>query len=577
MRDTIATFAAAVTAADHAAEPSDSAWQWHRMAQAAGEAAARMALSAALMDLPGKHATGSGGAVASSSPHATRAALRILADGGNAVDAAVAAGVALMVADVVNASIAGRAQVLVGLADGTRAAVDGATRVPEATPPLAAAESRTGFAVAPVPGGVPAILEAHRRWGRLPLADVLHPAALLARDGFVVPAHLGALWREKGLGLLRNPGARALFLKDDGSPYRAGEVFRNPALADTLAILAKEGGAAFRRGPLVDSWAESCRDGGGFLTAADFVKDGTLAGETTTFRLPGGTLTTVGRQGWGHTLIEILALVAALELNTGWPDADSPALLALSVFRAFEDRPQAIGTLSPKPEGLPLPRLVDPAFIRERAEAVRAMAAWPRERLARALGAAAATEGGTDRDTTHLSVIDGDGNAVALTTSIGPHFGAAVASRATGVLFAHSYRMASSPEAGARDWTEMSPSLVFRDDGGVLAIGAAGSERIPAAIAQVLFHHLHRKLPLAEALAQPRLSWKHGNLRLHCDFGAERGETLAKRGFPVRFTGRNHENHVGVVQAVARNPDRTVEAAADPAYDGFAAVTGPAA
>ena len=188
--------------------------------------------------------------------------------------------------------------------------------------------------------------------------------------------------------------------------------------------------------------------------------------------------------------------------------------------------------------------------------------------MANAIKAMAGPAGGPDRDTTHLSVIDAEGNAVALTTSIGPHFGAAVASAETGTLFAHSYRMVSSPEPGARDWTEMTPSVAFGPDGGTLAIGGAGSERIPVAIAHALFHLFGRGQSLGHALVLPRLSWKEGRLRLHCDHGDALGQSLRNRGFPVEYTARSHRNHLGVVQAVLRHPDGTVEAAADPAYDG---------
>ncbi len=165
-------------------------------------------------------------------------------------------------------------------------------------------------------------------------------------------------------------------------------------------------------------------------------------------------------------------------------------------------------------------------------------------------------------------MVDGRGGAVSLTCSIGPHFGTAVALPEVGVLLPNSYRMADGPRPGERDETEMTPALLRGPRGEVLAVGGAGSERIPGAVAQVVAHHLRRSLPLAEALAEPRLTWKNGRLRVHCDLPPPVLEGLERLGFPLELRNRSHVDHLGVVHAVLRRADGTCEGAADPVYDG---------
>ena len=176
-------------------------------------------------------------------------------------------------------------------------------------------------------------------------------------------------------------------------------------------------------------------------------------------------------------------------------------------------------------------------------------------------------------DTTHLSVMDAEGNAVALTTSIGPRFGAGVATPELGFLYAHSYRMRSSPEPGERDYTEMTPTIALRDGKPFLVLGAAGSERIPGAILHVLSNVIDRGMPLDEAVAAPRVFSPDGKrVRVHDDTPAAVIEALRARGFAVELVPRGISRHLGIVQAVMFDA-KTGEFAgtADPVYDGSAA------
>ena len=165
-------------------------------------------------------------------------------------------------------------------------------------------------------------------------------------------------------------------------------------------------------------------------------------------------------------------------------------------------------------------------------------------------------------------MIDGDGMRVALTQSIGPHFGARVADPETGILIAHSYRMAEAPEPGSRDVTEQCPCLL--DIGAArYALGGAGSERIPGAVAAVVCGLLAGQ-DLFGAMCAPRVNWVGDTVRAHVDAPAGLEARLQAAGAPVAFTGRGPVDHLGIVQAAGRRTDGTFEAAADPAYSGAA-------
>ena len=206
------------------------------------------------------------------------------------------------------------------------------------------------------------------------------------------------------------------------------------------------------------------------------------------------------RHAWGNTLAEMLNILAEFPALKDVASAQEMELVARVIAQSLQDRPQALGTLAPKKDGLALDMLSSREFARERAERIRAA----RQAEPQRTGGEAPRDNREDHDTTHLSVMDAEGNAVALTTSIGPRFGARVASPQLGFFYAHSYRMRSSPEPGARDHTEMTPTIVLHQGKPVLVIGAAGSERIPGAILQVLSNVLDRGMSLREAVRAPR-------------------------------------------------------------------------
>jgi gamma-glutamyltranspeptidase/glutathione hydrolase len=483
------------------------------------------------------------GMVSSGSAQATAAGVWALSQGGNAADAAAAAAFALMVTDPANTSIGGRVQLLFRGADGALVPIDGATQVPRRVPSRTdPTRDRHGFATVPVPGAVAAIGRLVSQHGRLTLAQVLTPAIGLARDGYIVPPRLAGTWAAVAPALRRDPGTARHYLKPDGSPYLAGDRFVQPALAHLLTLIADSGTAVFYRGHAAATVAAEIRDGGGYADAADFASyradDGVLV--RTPYR--GREVLSAGGRAWGNTLAELLNIRAEFPVDTAPASAREVELLARIIAQAIADRPQEVGSLAPKAGGFSLDQLSSREFGRRRAAEIRtAMSAGTLP------SGAEETE---DHDTSHLSVVDAEGNAVALTTSIGPSFGSRVASPAYGMLFAHSYRMRAEPVPGERDLTEMTPTIVLRDGRPELVLGGAGSERIPTAVFQVLSNVVDRGWDLERAMAAPRLFALGHRVRLHDWFGPALVDSIRARGFDVELVPLGASPHLGLVHAV---------------------------
>lgn len=510
--------------------------------------------------------------VAAGTPHAVAAGTRILAEGGNAVDAAAATAFALMVTDPPMTSLGGRAQILIALVNGRVAGIDGATEAPQGVPPLAnEKEERAGYQIAPVPGNPAALALAVRKCGRLPLARVLQPAIDLAQNGFAVTPRVAELWANSAERLRRNPAAARLYLKVDGSAYGAGEIYRNVALAATLRRMAEKGVEDFYRGEPGTAIARDISTNGGYVQPADLRNYKALASTVhrTTYR--GYPVAAVGRRAWGGTLMEMLNILENFPFSANSPAAEDVELLARVIAQAIADRPQEVGTLRPKQNAIPYKKLSSREFARERAALIREQMARPQPAQP-----ANGAEMRDAADTTHLAVIDAEGNAVSLTTSIGPHFGSGVAHPELGFLYAHSYRMRSQPTPRMRDETEMTPTIVFRDGKPFLAVGAAGGERIPGAILQVIHNVVDRKLRLGEAVAAPRVHCAGNRVRLDSRFPTEFVSFLKRRGFEVESLAPTTLRHIGVAHAVMFDA-RTREfwGAADAVYDGAAAAPRP--
>lgn len=511
------------------------------------------------------------GMVAASTPYAVAAGARILEQGGNAADAAAAACFALMVTDPAMTSLGGRTQMVIYLADGAVAAIDGATESPAVVPPLAGKEDdRRGYQVVPVPGNPAALEMLVSKYGRLKLAQVMQPAIQLAENGFAVTPAIAEIFAAEREKLARNLGAAANFLKPDGSSYAAGEIFKQPRLARTLKEIARRGSAELYRGALGKTLVRDVTANGGYVRESDLRAYKPLPGVVHRANYRGYEVLTVGRRAWGGTLVEMLHILNHFEIARGEPTAQELEIVARTIAQAIADRPQQVGTLTSKPVGYTLEEMATPEFGRKRADLVRKQLSQPAATSPAQSNPEPIRDG---HETTHLSVIDAEGNAVALTTSIGPRFGDGLATLDLGFLYAHSYRMDGEPTPRLRDETEQTPTIVLKNGRPVLALGGAGSARIPGAVLQVISNVVDRGWPLERAVAAPRLHCQGVNVRIHEGFAPQTLDALRAAGLKLEVVKQaSHARHVGIVHAVAFDPaSGEFTGAADPAYDGAAA------
>ncbi|REJ78642.1 MAG: hypothetical protein DWQ47_04105 [Acidobacteria bacterium] len=512
------------------------------------------------------------GMVATGSTYATSAGVEILEAGGNAVDAAAAACLVLMVTDPANASLGGRAQVIVRLSDGRVITIDGATEAPAVIPPIAEGdERRSGFQVAPVPGALAALEQMVSKYGKLRFGQVLEPAIRYAKQGFKVPERLASTWERRVEVLSSDEGARKNFLKEDGSSYASGEIFRQPNLAKLLEEIATEGIDVLYRGRISGLIERDMKAHGGFVRKTDLDAYRATPGKVVITTYRGYDVVSAGGRAWGNTLAELLNILENFKIGPEGPDEREIEIFARTIAQAMDDRPQVIGTLEPKTDGFSLDLISTKEFARKRADEIRKKletahkGSEKRERRGE-------KDDDDPADTSHLSVMDKQGNAVSLTTSIGPSFGARVATPELGFMYAHSYRMRSSPEPKARDLTEMTPTIVFKDGRALLVVGAAGSERIPTAVMQVISNYLDRGWPLTRSVSAPRLFCRDDQLRLHSDFPESLFGAMKGRGFEIERVARDASRHNGLVHAVSYDPKLKIfYGAADEGDSGSAA------
>ncbi|MGX9965290.1 gamma-glutamyltransferase [Roseomonas sp. F4] len=470
--------------------------------------------------------------VATASPPASEAARQVLRDGGSALDAAIAAAIMMTLTEPQASGIGGGALMLhydgeaqeIEAWDGRETAPAGATPGlflnPDGSPMRFAAAMEGGRSVG-VPGLLRMLEAAHREHGRLPWARLVAPTIALAEAGFAIPARMAAAIAGNAESLRRDPGARAYFFAADGTPLPAGHRLRNPELADTLRRVAEQGAVALHEGPVAEAIAAAVRGHAnpGSMTTAD------LAGYAPQRRAPLCTPYRIWRicgfgppSSGGAAVAQILGVLEHFDLPALAPDsADAAHLLAEAGRLAFADRNLYLADADFV--RVPLHGLVEAPYLTLRAQLLDRDRALPEPRPGnprwRQAGLAPQpTE--QEAGTTHISVIDGFGDAVSMTSTVE----AVMASRVfvRGFLLNNELTdfsflpevggrpVANRVEPGKRPRSSMSPTIVLDADGRpLLLLGSAGGARIIGHVAQSLIAMLDWNLEPAEALSLPRI------------------------------------------------------------------------
>lgn len=491
-------------------------------------------------------------------PLAAEAAVSVLREGGNAVDAAVTASLALGVVEPFMSGIGGTGHLVLHLArTGENVLVDGGGVTPAAATPdmyeLADAtgvglygwrgvrddENMIGYRAIAVPGLLAVLAAALEEFGTIGLDRALAPAIELAEGGFEVGWYTSAMFTVDAPVLARFPAAAAAFLRD-GRPLRpeaadGADRLVQPKLAATLRELARGGADVFYRGPVGEAIVDDVRAHGGLLTPED------LAGYRARVFRPAEPLTTYrGLEVFGaafasgaSTTAQMLNLFEELDLAAA-PHGSSEAYhLVAEAFRlAFADRFAHMA--DDERHDVPYRELLSKEYAARRARSVDPGRAAP---------AATAGEPRASRGaglTTHLCVVDGDRNVVSLTQTLLSLFGSRVVAGETGVLMNNGMMWfdpvpgsVNSIEGGKRALNAASPLLLVRDGRPALAVGAAGGRKVISSIAQVAANVVEWGLPAQEAVEAPRVHCEGGDLFVDVRVPEDVRAGLAARGHRV--------------------------------------------
>jgi gamma-glutamyltranspeptidase/glutathione hydrolase len=494
------------------------------------------------------------GVVVSGSPLATAVGVEILERGGNAVDAAVATAFALGVVEPTMSGIGGRTQMLIRTAAGDFLGIDGTTEVPATVPPIPLAdEDAYGYGTIGIPGTVAALAAAHGSHGALSWAQVVAPAIALADTGFALPAEEAERIAALAGRLREFEGSARHFLKPDATPYSAGERFAQPTLARVLRAIGSDGPDVFYRGWIADSIAADMARLGGLVTQQDLERyaaqrSTVVRGSYRRFELVGTYL-----PASGATTIEALHILEQFDLDDRAGSAEWLALVAQALLLSFTDRTADLGTPDEHAR-----TLVSKDWAAQRAAAVTDPGAVRVPAVADlAVGTTAAWR--ESDHTTHLSVADGKGGFVALTQSLGPTLGSKVASANLGFLYAATMGYLGALAPGDRPFSSQSPLMILDEGSPVFVLGAAGGRRIISAVVAVVSRLIDQRLPLADAMAAPRLHPTTDTIYVEVRDGTAWTETdiADLRSFGFGVAPRSSASYFARLHAVAFEPGRT--------------------
>lgn len=489
-------------------------------------------------------ATGTLGMVVTNHPLASAAGAEMLAAGGNATDAAVAALFTLSVVEPMMVGIFGGGISHLRLADGTHHIIDNLSCAPQAARPdsyraisdqlpdyleTAGRENAVGAKAVAVPGNLLGWCTMAERHGSLPLADLVEPAIRHARRGFAVTPYLAGSIAQCAPDLQGDAGMAAL-LMPHGQALAAGERLVQGAYADTLALVARAGAAALHGGELGRRAAAALAQRGGLLALADLeayelVDRQPIRGNYRGYEIFGPPPPSAG----GVHVVQMLNVLEGLEPGSfGSPRAMH--LLAEVLRMAFADR--AAATADPAFVDVPIARLVSKDYAAERRALLdpHATHAW-----SAGVRAVQAPLPGESANTTHVSVADRHGNIVASTQTINSLFGARIMIPETGIipnnymyLFDPHPGMALSIAPGKRVTTSTAPTIVLHEGRPRYVLGLPGGLRIFGSVMQALVNLIDHGMSLQEAVEAPRL-WTQGG-ELECEEGLPAASREALRG-----------------------------------------------
>jgi len=517
--------------------------------------------------------------VASDAPLAGQAGIEIIRQGGNAVDAAVAVGFALAVVYPEAGNLGGGGYMVMHMADGRAAALDY-----REVAPLAATrnmyldaegnltdKSIVGPLASGVPGAVAGLTSALAKYGTMPLAQVMAPALRYAEEGFVVDSAFSRALSTNAT-LIAQYGGKAVFLPE-GTSVAPGTRFRQPVLARTLRRIAEQGAAGFYRGETAQAIADEMRRDGGVITTEDLTRYRAVWREAVVSTYRGYTLLTMPpSSSGGITITETLNILEGYDSLAPFGSARATHLLGSAYQRAFVDRNSQLA--DPAFYQVPMAKLTDKQYASRLRAGIQPMHATTTADVERDMATLRPDEPMRSRlegtETTHYSVVDEAGNAVATTTTLNALYGSGVYVRDAGFflndemddfaaqpgkpnMFGLVQGEANAIQPGKRMLSAMSPTIVLDRTGALLlVVGSRGGPRIITSTSQVILNVLDHHMILSDAMSAPRIHHQAlpDTLRIERN-GLEPAvmDSLRAMGYAVGWT-----SGIGLVNAIMRVP-----------------------
>jgi gamma-glutamyltranspeptidase / glutathione hydrolase len=531
--------------------------------------------------------TGRGGAVGTTDILATEVGIQVLEAGGTAMDAAIAVSFALAVVNPAAGNIGGGGFMVTRLADGSTSALDYREKAPLAATRDMYLDARgeltdrsvLGHLAAGVPGTVMGMWEAHRRYGTLSWEALLEPAIALA-DGFEVHERYARSIRGSRNALSLFETTQETFLPG-GEPPEVGSTFRQPELAATLRRIQAQGPDGFYRGETADLIVAEMERGGGIITHEDLAAYEAVWRDPITFSYRGYQVTSMPPSSSGGATMALMAgMLEGHDLaGAGWGSTTHVHLFAEAARRAYADRNQVLA--DPDFVAIPLPEMISPAYARSRGADIRLDGATPSSEVGPGL------EVGEPTETTHYSIVDRHGNAVAVTTTINSSYGSKVTVAGAGFLlnnemddfsarpgFPNQFGLVQGEqnaiEPGKRMLSAMSPTIVATPEGELLLVtGTPGGSTIITTVLQTVMNVVDFGMSVSQAVEAPRVHHQHLPDQLYFEnsgLSAQVVEALEALGHTVQERGGTS----GDVHAIMRLPDGTLAAHADPRLGGVA-------
>ncbi|MGO1462734.1 MAG: gamma-glutamyltransferase [Marinobacter sp.] len=542
------------------------------------------ALSQAILEGERFHPTSaSQGMVATSHTLATKVALNVLKDGGNAIDAAVTAGFALAVTQPRSGNIGGGGFMLVSKGDGSapeaidyrEKAPSGATETMYQNESGEVVQNRSRFThlAAGVPGTVAGLAMALERHGTLSLKQALAPAIKLAKEGFIVPKRFSEGLEQARERLQRWPATLETFYKEDGSAWQAGERFRQPDLAATLQRIADKGVKGFYEGETAQLIVDEMEKHGGLITRQDLADYQPAIREPVKGSYRGYDIYSMSPPSSGGThIVQILNMLEGYPIQElGHNSAETIHYMAETMKLAYADRSEYLGDTDYV--DVPLKGLTSKSYAEELRQGIKPDKARPAGDIRYG-----EPSGYESPETTHFSVVDKWGNAVSNTYTINFSYGSGITVQGAGFLLnnemddfsakpgvPNAYGLiggeANKVEPGKRMLSSMSPTIVRKGDHNFLVTGSPGGSRIITTTLQVIMNVIDHGMNIQTAVSAPRIhhQWLPDEVRIEQGISPDTVRLLESRGHKVVS-----KSAMGAIQSIMIGEDGTLYGGADP-------------